>query len=199
MGKPAAKTLEVDATTLKVLAHPMRVKMLRILQLRERASVTSLAEELGETTGATSYHLRQLARHGIVEESEAPREDGERGAGRKQRFWQMAVDELHVSGFSFMADSDTREAASFLLRETVAERSRRLANWYTTATTWPETWQRASSDRDGVIDLDPKQTRALADEIHVVLDRYRDMKPGRGARKVEIQFAVFPVDAGGSK
>ena len=60
--------LELDGTALKAMAHPLRVQILRMLELRRRASVTSLAEELGETTGATSYHLRQLAQHGFVEE-----------------------------------------------------------------------------------------------------------------------------------
>ena len=60
--------LELDGTSLKAMAHPLRVQILRILELRRRASVTSLAEELGETTGATSYHLRQLAQHGFVEQ-----------------------------------------------------------------------------------------------------------------------------------
>ncbi|MDT4974099.1 MAG: hypothetical protein QOG22_4242, partial [Pseudonocardiales bacterium] len=34
------RRFEMDAQTLKVLAHPMRVQMLRILQLRKKVSVT---------------------------------------------------------------------------------------------------------------------------------------------------------------
>ncbi len=190
----AVRRYEMDAQTLKVLAHPMRVEMLRILQLRKRASVTSLAAELSETTGATSYHLRQLARHGLVEQFE-PEEPGA-GAGRKQQWWRMAVDEIHTTGFDFLANEDTREAANFLLREYQTDRSRRLANWFATATQWPAAWQRASSDQTGQVQLDPKQTRAMADELAAVVNRYRALKPGRGARTVEVQYAVFPADAG---
>jgi DNA-binding transcriptional ArsR family regulator len=190
-----ARRLEMDAPALKALAHPMRVHILRILRLRKKASVTSLAEELGETTGATSYHLRQLARHGFVEEFDADQPD-EKRAGRKQRWWRMAVDEIHTTGLEFMDRDDTREAFTFLLREGVADRSRRLANWYATARDWPEPWQRASSDMDGNLELNPKQTRALADELAALLARYRDLKPGRGARAVDVQYAVFPSDTG---
>ncbi|TAM90800.1 MAG: ArsR family transcriptional regulator, partial [Jatrophihabitans sp.] len=63
---------EMDAAALKALAHPLRVQILRVLQLRDQVSVTGLAEELGESTGATSYHLRQLARHGLVEQCPPP-------------------------------------------------------------------------------------------------------------------------------
>jgi DNA-binding transcriptional ArsR family regulator len=186
---------ELDAPALKALAHPMRVHILRILQLRKKASVTSLADELGETTGATSYHLRQLARHGFIEEFDVA-EPGVKRAGRKQRWWRMAVDEIHTTGLEFMDRDDTREAFTFLLREGVSDRSRRLANWYATARDWPNAWQRASSDMDGTLELNPKQTRALADELREVIERYRELKPGRGARSVDVQYAVFPSDTG---
>jgi DNA-binding transcriptional ArsR family regulator len=186
---------ELDAPALKALAHPMRVHILRILQLRKKASVTSLAEELGETTGATSYHLRQLARHGFVEEFDFDSPD-ERRAGRKQRWWRMAVDEIHTTGLEFMDRDDTREAFTFLLREGVSDRNRRLANWYATARDWPDAWQRASSDMDGTLELNPRQSRALADELRAVIERYRELKPGRGARSIDVQYAVYPSDTG---
>jgi DNA-binding transcriptional ArsR family regulator len=191
----APRTLEMDASTVKALAHPMRVQILRILRLRKKASVTSLATELGETTGATSYHLRQLARHGFVEEFDdsAPTE---KRSGRRQRWWRMAVDELHTTGFGFMDDVDTREAFTFLLREDLDERSRRLGNWFATAREWPEEWQRASSDMSGNLELDPIQTRALADELAAVVARYRDVEPGPDTRIVDVQYAVFPTDTG---
>jgi DNA-binding transcriptional ArsR family regulator len=194
----ADRRLEMDAPSLKALAHPMRVQILRILQLRQRASVTSLADELGETTGATSYHLRQLARHGFVEEFEAEADaDGEaKHAGRRQRWWRMAVDQIHMTGFEFLRNDDTREAAGFLLREYQADRSRRLANWFATVDEWPAEWQRASSDMDGHLQLNPKQTRALADEIAAVIDKHRAVQPGRGARTVDVQYAIFPADTG---
>jgi DNA-binding transcriptional ArsR family regulator len=137
------RQLEVDAPTLKALAHPMRVQILRILQLRDRASVTSLTAELGETTGATSYHLRQLARHGLVEQCESD------GSSSRQQWRQMAVDRIHLTGFEFLDNEETREAACFLLREYQADRSRRLANWFATTARWPMTWQKAAGDLDG--------------------------------------------------
>jgi DNA-binding transcriptional ArsR family regulator len=187
--------LEIDGPALKAMAHPMRVQILRILQLRRRASVTSLAEELDETTGATSYHLRQLAKHGFVEQCE-PTDDVSERAGRKQLWWRMAVDEIHTTGFDFLENEDTREAFAFLMREDLAERSRRLANWHATVTQWPEEWQRASSDMNGTLDLSPRQARAFADDLNALVQKYRAVKPGRGARPVDVQYAVYPSDTG---
>jgi len=190
----ATRRMELDAAALKAIAHPLRVQILRLLELREQVSVTSLAQELGETTGAVSYHLRQLARHGLVEEGGDDGEAGPRTPGRRRRWWRMAVDEIHVTGMEFMQQEDTREAADFLLREVQTSRSRRLAHWFATATSWPEEWQRASSDMDGTLRLDPAQTRALADELKAVIDRYREQPPGEGARRVDVQYAVYPAD-----
>ena len=184
------RVFEMTGPVLKALAHPMRVRILQVLGLRDQVSVTSLAAELGESTGATSYHLRQLARHGLVEQCAPP------PGGGRQQWWQMAVDEIHMKGFEFLDNEETREAAGFLLRETGADRARKLANWYATANRWPAEWQRAGSDGDGRLDLNAAQTRALADEIKAVLDRYNVLEPGPGARKVEVQYAVFPADTG---
>src|SRR3954470_25023388 len=190
---------ELDAPSLKALAHPLRVQILRLLELREQMSVTSLAGELGETTGAVSYHLRQLARHGLVEEGDAEgteQPDGRPVVGRRRRLWRMAVDEIHMTGMACMENEDTREAAGFLLREFESSRSRRLAHWFATATTWPQEWQQASSDMDGTLVLDPAQTRALADELKAVIDRYRELPRAEGARPVDVQYAVYPTAEG---
>ena len=37
-------------------------------------------------------------------------------------------------------------------------------------------------------------TRALADELKAVIDRYRELPPGEGARRVDVQYAVYPAD-----
>jgi DNA-binding transcriptional ArsR family regulator len=189
------RRLELDPARVKALAHPLRLATLRFLELHDRASVTSLAAELGETTGTVSYHLRQLARHGLVEQ--CPPEEGDGGGvGRPQVFWRMAADELHVSGFALQEQEDTREAAGFLLRESTSTRARQLQHWFATAHTWPEEWRSASSDRDGVLVLSRDQTRALADELAAVVTRYREAAPGPGARRVEVQYAVFPSETG---
>ena len=190
------RRLELDPVRLKAMAHPLRVEILRVLQQRKRASVTSLADELGETTGAMSYHLRQLARHGFVEQCEPDPDDSPTTPGRRQQWWQMAVDEIHSSGFGMLADAATSEAAGFLLRESVTQSARDLAHWYATATEWPLAWQRAHTAMNGNLDLDATQTRALADELSALLLKYQQMTPGPEARTVSVQYALFPTETG---
>ena len=87
VAEPAADTVEhalrreVDASSLRGLAHPLRVQICDRLGMYGPATATQLAEMLGESSGATSYHLRQLEKYGFVEE------DTTRGSGR-ERFWR---------------------------------------------------------------------------------------------------------------
>src|SRR4051812_24010615 len=106
------RRMELDAPALKALAHPLRVQILRLLELREQMSVTGLAGELGETTGAVSYHLRQLARHGLVEEGDADvGEEGPPAVGRRPRRWRMAVGGIHKSRQALPPAQDTPRGA----------------------------------------------------------------------------------------
>ena len=64
-----ATTVTPTPHQLKALTHPVRLRMLGMLRLEGPATATTLAVRLGLNTGATSYHLRQLAQHGFVEEA----------------------------------------------------------------------------------------------------------------------------------
>jgi DNA-binding transcriptional ArsR family regulator len=96
---------EVEA--LRVLAHPMRQRILRYLREAGPATSTTLARDLGENSGIMSYHLRQLAEHGFVQEVPG------RGQGR-ERWWQAKPEPLWIprEGLSPEAQAE----ASGLLR-----------------------------------------------------------------------------------
>src|ERR1700712_5859125 len=74
---------DLDLVALKALAHPLRVEIFGVLSTYGPFTASGLAERLGESSGATSYHLRQLAKHGIIVEVEG------KGSAR-ERWWRMA-------------------------------------------------------------------------------------------------------------
>src|SRR5919107_5857404 len=66
---PAEPSVDVtDPRALKALAHPLRGRLLASLRTDGPSTASRLAEQLGESSGSTSYHLRQLATYGFVEE-----------------------------------------------------------------------------------------------------------------------------------
>lgn len=73
---------QLDARSLRGLAHPLRMQLLDALRFGGPATASQLAEKLGESSGATSYHLRQLAAHGFVEDAPSGARGGS-GGGRR--------------------------------------------------------------------------------------------------------------------
>nr|WP_253268012.1 helix-turn-helix domain-containing protein [Streptomyces asoensis] len=87
-----------DLAALRALAQPRRQRMLEHLTLHGPATSATLARALGLNTGSTSYHLRELARYGFVEETDAekPAHRGEHPAEarraepstHRERWWR---------------------------------------------------------------------------------------------------------------
>lgn len=74
------------AAAVRALAHPLRLRLLDLLRFEGPSTATLLAARLDESTGATSYHLRQLARFGYIEDA-----DGGRGRERRWRHRKRQV------------------------------------------------------------------------------------------------------------
>jgi helix-turn-helix protein len=80
-GFDPARDLVLEPRMLRGLAHPLRIRLRAELVEHGPATATQLAARVGQSSGATSYHLRQLAAYGFVTD-----EPG-RGNGR-ERYWR---------------------------------------------------------------------------------------------------------------
>lgn len=81
--EPQVRSL--DARSLRGLAHPLRMRLLDALRFGGPATASQLAAKLGESSGATSYHLRQLAAHGFIEDAPSAARAGNGGGRRSTR------------------------------------------------------------------------------------------------------------------
>lgn len=86
---------------IKAFTHPLRMRLYRLLQDHGQATATMLARETGESSGQTSYHLRQLEKYGFVEE--AP------GVGNARERWWRAI------GFSYDGVEDRSDGTNRLM------------------------------------------------------------------------------------
>ncbi len=108
--RPTPRTI-TSAAELKAMTHPLRQQIVRHLGTHGPATSTTLAQVLGENTGTTSYHLRQLERFGFVEEIP------ERSTGR-ERWWRTVPIDLRRPDRNSLTDEvreifDRREDAQF--------------------------------------------------------------------------------------
>jgi len=181
----------VGTAALKALAHPLRVRLLEALSRYGAQTASSLAARLGESSGSTSYHLRQLARHGLVREVEG------RGTAR-ERWWERPPGPLVVTTPELAASPATRTAARLVSREFERGRAEALAEFMD----------------HGVDLLDPQWTEAAiisTSSLHLTVDQLREVsekaeryvrslaaqyhnEPGaEGTRPVQLHLNVFPL------
>jgi DNA-binding transcriptional ArsR family regulator len=103
----------LGATEVRALAHPLRLRMLEALG-QGAATASMLARDLGESSGATSYHLRALAAAGIIVE------DLERRKGR-ERWWKRDPERVGLIS-SAPAEDPEYDAAVAQLESTMIGR-----------------------------------------------------------------------------
>lgn len=186
--EPQVRTL--DAQSLRGLAHPLRIRLLGALRQDGPATASQLAERLGESSGATSYHLRQLAAHGFVED--AP----EHGKGR-ERWWQAAHDGTRFDEtLVFSEDPTTRGAAEVFLAEILKIHTQEMGNWLGQAHNWSVDWRRGSDLSDFTLQLTPGQSHELIFKIHDLINSYRDLPLEEGMETVRLHTHAFPRHAG---
>ncbi|MBZ3907591.1 ArsR/SmtB family transcription factor [Streptomyces griseiscabiei] len=187
-GAPLVRNL--DARSLRGLAHPLRMQLLNALRFGGPATASQLAEKLGESSGATSYHLRQLATHGFIED--AP----ERGKGR-ERWWQAAHQGLRFDDALLTdADPDVRGAADLYLHEVATTQTRDLSTWLGNRHGWPEEWSRTWDMSSATLRLTPELTRELVEKMHALVETYRDRAidgDDTGTAQVRVHTHAFPL------
>lgn len=176
----------LDARSLVALAHPLRLRLRDQLRGEGPATATQLARVFGESSGATSYHLRMLARHGFIEPDPGH-------AGGRERWWRATPELLQVVISDFLDDQAAREALQIVWgeRERMIEERRRT--WLAGRERWSPRWRDAAEDSVYAARLSPEQARDLTEELTPIIDRYVGCPPGDGARSVEIELAIFPT------
>ena len=182
----AISTLHLDATAIKVLAHPLRSRLLSLLRSAGPATATSLANRIGTNTGATSYHLRKLAAVGLVEEDAG-------GRGR-ERPWRAATAMHSFTQRDVAYDPDAVEAASWLRRFYLRSFSERYEAWLAVFETWPLEWQEVADASDYLLRVSPARLAELHEELRATIERYRNPDPADPeARPIELQLHAFPL------
>src|SRR6266545_2466652 len=81
MSLPKSESRELDPRAMRALAHPLRLTLLELAGLEGSLTATRAATLTGESSASCSFHLRQLAKYGFLEEAEG-------GEGR-ERPWRL--------------------------------------------------------------------------------------------------------------
>ena len=181
-------TYVLTARSMRGLAHPLRMRLLGMLRADGPATASGLAKRLGESSGTTSWHLRQLAAHGFVEE------DTERG-NRKERWWRSVHRSTQIRQADFLDHPADADALTLLVTQMLDSYHRKAVDYVNSAADWDRSWIEAADMSDWILHLTTAELAALRDRLHeVVEDTERERRPGD--EQIAVQIQLFPRRAG---
>jgi predicted ArsR family transcriptional regulator len=174
-----------DPAGIKALSHPVRLRILGLLRTDGPATSTTLAARLGLNSGATSYHLRQLAQHGFIVDDPA------RGNAR-ERWWRAAhqMTRTDVADLTAPEDYATFEGYHRAIAVVHAERLQQSVDEYGLL---PAAWREASGLSDWVVRLTPARARELLEALVAVVEGFaEDPADADEAANYEVMLHTFP-------
>lgn len=176
-----------DPQVLRALAHPLRGRLLGLLRLEGPSTASRLAERVGESSGATSYHLRELASYGMVVDAVG------RGTGR-ERWWQAAHTTTTWEPDELLQQPGGLEVNELMQRHQIEVMGRELRSWVDSGRAHGPEWTGVAGLSDYVLRLTPAETRQLLEELYAVLDGWaaRTHDPRPGTLPVNVFTAAFP-------
>jgi predicted ArsR family transcriptional regulator len=169
---------------LRALSHPGRQRMLGLLRTDGPATATTLAARLGLNTGATSYHLRQLEKHGFVSE------DTDRGNGR-DRWWRASHDytQMDLAAATTLEEHDSYDA---YLQAVAIIRADQLQRALEERRLLPHSWQDASDLSDWTLWLTPERAKQLVEAVHALVEDFAEDGPdAAGAEPFKLNVNAF--------
>lgn len=180
---------------MRVLAHPARVQLVHLLRKHGVSTATRLAELMGVNSGTASYHLRQLAAAGFVEE------DTDRGNGRDR--WWRAVHRQTILDEPTLSEADADTAVAYL-QSVAATHAMHTQRALTEFQTLPPDWRsRVFQMSEHALRLTVDEASRLRDELDAVIERYRRDVPDEkasgppGAERVTALIYLHPdLDTG---
>lgn len=183
-----------DPRAMRALTHPLRLALIELLWREGTINATQAASQLGESQASCSFHLRQLAKFGFVQEVE--------GVSGRARPWQLSRHGIRVAN----VQDDPQAAIAWaalerLLRDRQLERYR---TWLEGRSTFSREWRDAAYHSHHVAWLTPAELHSLGDQITELLTgvfpERRDNPSERpaDALPVELLSIGHPMPAAGS-
>jgi DNA-binding transcriptional ArsR family regulator len=182
-----------DPKTLRALTHPVRLALLEALALEGPLTATAAGELIGESPTTCSFHFRQLAKYGFVEEAAS-------GPGRL-RPWKIVNVGMRFSDVT--EDAETSVAAKSLERMVFDRALGRLSHFINTKSRFPKAWQEAAQNIETILWVTPAELEEVNLEVMAIFNRFIDRISDastrtEGSLPVEALMFAYPVRLPGS-
>ena len=176
-----------DPRAMRAVAHPVRIALLEVLGTEGPLTATQAGELIGESPTTCSFHLRQLAKYGFIEEVAGV-------AGRK-RPWRLVHTGLTFSDVS--EDPETRLAATALTRVLHEFYLDRLKEGLALRRDTPTEWQKATGASEFLLYVTVEELHELDERMNALVKPFVERignpkKRPKGAAPIEVLFFAYP-------
>jgi DNA-binding transcriptional ArsR family regulator len=179
-----------DPLAIRALAHPLRLDLLDVLAAIGPATAAQCGRVLGVPQANCSFHLRQLAKYGFVE-------DAGPGDDRRERQWQIKEVRLRLRG----SDAATAELGVVYVQRAMEEM---LAHMRRAPSEDPD-WRDKGGVIGGVGLLTAAEYEQVQQQIITLLEPYftraigSGLRPEQGQRYIRYFMAGTPLAGFDSK
>ncbi|MGW6057791.1 winged helix-turn-helix domain-containing protein [Streptomyces sp. NPDC055189] len=173
-----------DPRALRAYAHPTRMTLVGLLRQSGPFTATRAAELTGESVASCSYHLRILAKYGLVEVAPG-------GRGREKP-WRATARFTDWPGYS--EDASVAEASDALSAAVARQYFDRAVRAMEQRHRLPRDWREAEQFSDSLLHLTPEELTGISAGVDALLRPYEDRAAGErpeGARPVSVLRLAF--------
>jgi DNA-binding transcriptional ArsR family regulator len=172
-----------DPRILRAIAHPTRNRVLHELSAAGSLRAADIARRIDIPANQASFHLRQLAKYGLVEE------DPDAARDRRDRVWRMVdPDGIRFRTSDMLARPGGRAAYTVFQRNAI-EWGRHLVE---RALDQAETPVKKSVSEWSLL-LSAEESEQLMEELGAVVERYRDVGRAGGVDADRETYSVFQL------
>ena len=177
-GSPERRLRVSDPRALRALAHPLRLALLDHLMSFGDQTAAQCAAAVGSTTSNCSYHLRALARVGLVEPGRSP--------DRREHPWRATATGLEFGPSDATASPSSTAAAhavddlSLAQDEGLTRRARERHN------DLPAAWRAAETYHNYALKLTPAELSDLIDQVDRLARPYIAVTRGDAPEDAEV-------------
>jgi DNA-binding transcriptional ArsR family regulator len=177
-----------DPAIMRALAHPARMQIMQYLTGTGAAvTATGCADVVGLSPSATSYHLRELARYGLVEQAPS------RGDAR-ERLWRSTVESLSFD-VGQEAGPEARAAERAIVEVFVANQLELVRDWLQRAPSEPKEWYDVAWQSRTDLLVTAQELAELNEAVMKLLEPYVQRNrtdPPPEARVVSAYYTTLP-------
>jgi hypothetical protein len=153
-----------DALAMRAYAHPLRLRLVGLLRRLGPHTATQAAKALGDNVPNCSFHLRQLAKYGLVERVE--------GTDHRERPWKASA---MATSWDDGGDQPEMRAAADHLTGTI------LGFYFEAAQAWlrdrdQETteWRRVTGIGDMMLHVTPEEMAEVQRRVDEITEPFRE-------------------------